>query len=205
MTGEEAERPGMSEHKRQALAWAIAFVVAMFGTPFLLSMIAMPPGWKQFLMLVPMLLLIPMLRASYRAQPGGMGAPTRRYMIRLFTSMGIYMVSLFTAVYLLKHHLVEGWAMWPLALLPGLSILGAFYAVGMLIIEQKDEYIRMLLVRQTLVASALAMAAATVWGFLENFGLVGHIDAFYWAIVWFFGLGVGAIFNRMTVGSWGGC
>lgn len=205
MTGEEAERPGMSAQKRKAFAWAIAFVVAMFGTPFLLSTIAMPPGWKQFLMLVPMLLLIPMARASYAAQPGGMGAPTRRYMIRLFSAMGIYMVSLFAAKYLLKYHMVEGWAVWPLALLPGLSILGAFYAVGMLIIEQKDEYIRMLLVRQTLVASALALAAATVWGFLENFGLVGHIDAFYWAIVWFFGLGVGAIFNRITVGSWGGC
>jgi len=205
MTGEEMDRPSVSAHKKAALGWAGGFVVAMFGTPFIVSAIAMPPGWKQFLMLVPMLLLIPMLRASYAAQPGGMGAPTRRYLIRLFTSMGIYMVSLLTAVYLLKHHLVEGWAMWPLAILPGLSIVGAFYAVGMLIIEQKDEYMRMLLVRQTLVASALALAAATVWGFLENFGLVAHVDAFYWAIVWFFGLGVGAAFNRLTLGTWGGC
>ncbi|HEY1125339.1 MAG TPA: hypothetical protein VGE65_06875 [Sphingobium sp.] len=205
MTGEETERPGASAHRKAAMIWAGVFVVAMFGTPFLLSMTAMPPGWKQFAMLMPMLLLIPMVRASYAAQPGGMGAPTRRYMIRLFTAMGVYMVSLFAAKYLLKHHMVEGWAVWPLALLPGLSVVGAFYAVGMLIIEQKDEYIRMLLVRQTLVASALALAAATVWGFLENFGLVDHIDAFYWAIVWFFGLGVGAIFNRITVGSWGGC
>lgn len=205
MIGEDVERPGMSAQKKKAFVWAIAFVVAMFGTPFLLSMIAMPPGWKQFLMLVPMLLLIPMLRASYAVQPGGMGAPTRRYMVRLFSAMGVYMVSLFAAKYLLKNHMVEGWAVWPLALLPGLSVVGAFYAVGMLIIEQKDEYVRMLLVRQTLVASALAMAAATVWGFLENFGLVAHIDAFYWAIVWFFGLGVGAIFNRITLGSWGGC
>lgn len=205
MTGDEMERTGMSTQKIKAFVWAIVFIVAMFGTPFLLSMIAMPPGWKQFLMLLPLLLLVPMVRASYAAQPGGMGAPTRRYLIRLFTAMGIYIVSLFAAKYLLKHHMVEGWAVWPLALLPGLSVLGAFYAVGMLIIEQKDEYIRMLLVRQTLVASALAMAAATVWGFLENFGLVGHIEAFYWAIVWFLGLGVGAIFNRITLGSWGSC
>lgn len=205
MTHEATQRAAASSHKKAALGWAIAFIVAMFGTPFLLSALAMPPGWRQWLMLVPMLLLIPMLRASYAAQPGGMSAPTRRYMIRLFTAMGIYMVSLFAAKYLVRHDMVEGWLLWPVALLPGLSILGAFYAVGMLIIEQKDEYIRMLLVRQTLVASALALAAATVWGFLENFGLVGHVDAFYWAIVWFFGLGVGTVFNRLTVGSWGGC
>jgi hypothetical protein len=199
------ETPGISARKKVALAWAGAFVVAMFGTPFALAPLAIAAPWKQLMMLLPMLLLIPMLRASYGAQPGGMPAATRRYLVRLFTAMAIYMASLFAAKYLIKHQLVGGWAVWPLALLPGLSVVGAFYAVGMLIIEQKDEYMRMLLVRQTLVASAFALAIATVWGFLENFGLVGHVDAFYWAIFWFIGLGVGSIVNRLTMGTWGGC
>jgi hypothetical protein len=205
VTPEKTERSTASSRKMAALIWAILFVAAMFGTPFILTALAMPPGWKQFLMLVPMLLLIPMLRASAAARPGGIPAPIRRYLIRLFTAMGLYIVSLFAAKYLLKHHLVGGWAVWPLAILPGLSVVGAFYAVGMLIIEQKDEFIRMLLVRQTLVASAFSLAIATVWGFLENFGLVVHVDAFYWAILWFIGLGIGAIVNRITLGSWGSC
>jgi hypothetical protein len=205
MTREETERSFMFTRRMVALAWAVAFVVAMFGTPFLLAPLAIPAPWKQLLMLVPLGLLIPMLRASYSAQPGGMPAPTRRYLIRLFTAMGIYLVSLFAAKYLVKHDMARGWLVWPLALLPGLSILGAFYAVGMLIIEQKDEFIRMLLVRQTLVATAITLSAATVWGFLENFGLVGHFDAFYWAVLWFFGLGIGTVVNRITLGTWGGC
>ncbi len=191
--------------KKVAFAWAAAFVVAMFATPFAVRGLAIAPVWKLVTMFVPMLLLIPMLRASYAAEPGGMRAPTRRYLTRLFGSMALYMVSLFAAKYLINHHLAEGWAVWPLALLPGLAVVGAFYAVAMLIIEQKDEFIRMLLVRQTLVATALTLAVATVWGFLENFGLVIHLDAFYWAILWFFGLGVGALVNRITLGSWGGC
>jgi uncharacterized membrane protein len=203
MSADGTSSPG--SRRRVAIAWAVTFVIAMFGTPFALAPLGIPAPWKQLLMLVPMLLLIPMLRASYAAQPGGMGAPTRRYLTRLLIAMGIYVASLFAAKYLIKYHLVEGWAVWPLAILPGLSVVGAFYAVGMLIIEQKDEFIRMLLVRQTLVATAFSLAIATVWGFLENFGLVVHVDAFYWAILWFMGLGVGSIVNRLTLGSWGSC
>jgi hypothetical protein len=202
---EKRQRRNTSSYRKAAMAWAVVFVVTMFGTPFALAPLAIPAPWKQLLMLLPLLLLMPLVRASYAAQPGGMGAPTRRYLTRLFTAMGIYLVSLFAAKYLIKHDMVEGWTAWALALLPGLSIVGAFYAVAMLIIEQKDEYMRMLLVRQTLVASAFALSIATVWGFLENFGLVEHVDAYYWAIFWFLGLGVGSIVNRITLGSWGSC
>jgi hypothetical protein len=205
VTGEQTERRSGRSPRTAVLIWAGLFVVTMFGTPFLVKGLAIPPLWKTIAIFAPLLLLIPMLRASAAARPGGIPAPTRRYLIRLFTAMGLYVVSLFAAKYLTNHHLVKGWTIWPLALLPGLSIVGAFYAIAMLIIEQKDEYIRMLLVRQTLFATGITLAAATVWGFLENFGLVIHLDAFYWAIVWFAGLGFGAIFNRITMGSWGDC
>lgn len=205
MTGEQTERRSGRSTRAAALIWAGLFVVTMFGTPFLVKGLAIPPLWKTIAIFAPLLLLIPMLRASAAARPGGIPAPIRRYLIRLFTAMSLYIVSLFAAKYLLKYHLVEGWAVWPLAILPGLCVVGVFYAVGMLIIEQKDEFIRMLLVRQTLVASAFSLAIATVWGFLENFGLVVHVDAFYWAILWFIGLAVGAIVNRITMGSWGSC
>jgi len=51
------------------------------------------------------------------------------------------------------------------------------------------------------------MSLDSIYGFLENFGLVGHIDAFYIAILWFVGLGVGALVNRLTLGASGseGC
>jgi hypothetical protein len=39
------------------------------------------------------------------------------------------------------------------------------------------------------------LTLVTIWGFLENFGLVGHVDAFYVAVLWFLGLGVGSAFN----------
>jgi hypothetical protein len=52
-------------------------------------------------------------------------------------------------------------------------------------------------VRQTLVASALALSIATAWGFLESFELAAHFDAYWIAVVWFVGLGLGACVNKL--------
>jgi hypothetical protein len=126
-------------------------------------------------------------------------------MVRLGISMTLYVVSLLAAVYLVGHHRVEGPLAWALALLPGFAIVGAFYAIGMLIVETTDEFVRMLMVRQILYATVIAMSAATIWGFLENFELVPHIAAFYWAIAWFLGFGIGGFINRLTLGTAGQC
>ena len=133
-----------------------------------------------------------------------MNAPAKRYLQRLAISMALYMLTLFAAVHFVGRHIVTGPAAYLLAILPGICVCGVFWAVGRLIIEQDDEYQRMLLVRQTLVATAFALSLATIWGFLESVGLVPHIDAYFIAILWFAGLGVGAFVNRLTLGTSGG-
>ena len=134
-----------------------------------------------------------------------MPAPMKRYVRRLAVSMALYMVTLFAAVHFVGKHIVTGPTAYVLAILPGICVCGVFWAVGRLIIEQDDEYQRMLLVRQTLVATAFALSLATIWGFLESVGLVRHVDAYFIAILWFAGLGVGALVNRLTLGDDGGC
>ena len=127
----------------------------------------------------------------------------RRYVIRIAISMAAYLVTLALAIRLVRDGTLVGPLAWVLAFLPGLSVAGVFWAVGRLLIEETDEFVRMLLVRQVLIATAITLSAATVYGFLENFGLVGHIDAFYIAILWFVGLGVGALVNALTIGASG--
>ena len=129
----------------------------------------------------------------------------RRYIQRMAGAMGVYLVSLFSAEILIGRDLVQGPLMWVLAIVPGLAIMGTFYAIGMLILEQKDEFMRMLVVRQTLVATGFALSIATVWGFLENFDLVPHVDAYWVAILWFLGFGLGGYINKRTLGAWGEC
>lgn len=133
-------------------------------------------------------------------------SPRRRYRERMTVAMGVYVVGLFAAKYLTSRHLVDGMWVWVLALIPGLAIVGVLAAIALLIVEQEDEFIRWLLVRQTLIATAIALSISTVWGFLENFELVGHIDAYWIAVVWFLGFAVGGVVNRVTHGASGdGC
>lgn len=129
----------------------------------------------------------------------------RRYTIRIAIAMLFYMLTLFLAVSLIRSGQAVGVLAWILALLPGLCVAAVFWAVGRLLVEETDEYIRMLLVRQVLIATGLTLSIVTVYGFLENFGLVNHVDGFYVAMIWFIGLGIGGLVNRLTMGSSGGC
>lgn len=129
----------------------------------------------------------------------------KRYNLRLVWLSLLYAASLLVATYGFKHHLFSGGIAYLAAILPALAIIGIFGAMGRYLVEEPDEYVRMLLVRQSLWASAFALSVATTWGFLESFGLAGHVDAFYIAVVWFGGLGLGSIYNRLTLGASVGC
>ena len=133
-----------------------------------------------------------------------MSPATRRYNKRVIILSLIYSAFLIGAVYGFKHHLVSGVFAWIVAILPALPIIGIFAAIGLYLVEEQDEYVRMLMVRQTLWASGFALSVATIWGFLENFDLVGHADGYWVCVAWFFGLGLGNIVNKLTLGD-GGC
>jgi hypothetical protein len=126
----------------------------------------------------------------------------RRYNRRTIALSLIYAALLIAAVWLFKHHHVTGALAWVVAVLPALPIVGIFAAIGVYIVEESDEYLRMLLIRQTLYASGITLSIATVWGFLESFGMVGHVEAYHAAILWFAGLGIGSVINRITEGTW---
>ena len=128
----------------------------------------------------------------------------KRYNIRVIWLSLLYGAFLLPAVYGFKHHLVPHSVAYLVAVLPALPIIGLFIAIGRYLIEEQDEYVRMLMVRQTLWASGLVMSVATVYGFLQNFGLIGTIDGYWIVVVWYTGMGVGGIVNKLTLGD-GGC
>jgi hypothetical protein len=126
---------------------------------------------------------------------------TRRYNQRVLWLSALYGLFLVGSVYGFAHHMLSGPAAYVAAVLPALPIIGVFAAIGRYLVEEQDEYVRMLMVRQTLWASGIALSVATIWGFLESFDLVGHIDAYYIAVLWFAGLGIGACINKLTLGA----
>jgi len=128
----------------------------------------------------------------------------KRYNLRVIWLSLFYAVFLIAAVYGFKHQLVPDALKYVVAILPALPIIGIFGAIGRYLVEEQDEYVRMLMVRQTLWASGFALSLATAWGLLARFDLVSHADGYYVVIAWYFGLGVGGIVNKLTLGD-GGC
>jgi hypothetical protein len=129
----------------------------------------------------------------------------RRYSRTVLLLSAAYALILFGVISFFKNSAPSGLSAYAAAILPALPIVGIFFAMGRYLLEEQDEYVRMLVVRQSLWATGFALSVATIWGFLESFELVGHADAYYVAVLWFGGLGLGSCINKLTVGSSGSC
>lgn len=130
----------------------------------------------------------------------------RRYNWRVIWLSLLYGTFLIGAVYGFKHQLVPNALAYLVAILPALPIIGIFAAIGRYLVEEQDEYVRMLMVRQTLWASGFMLSLATIWGFLESFALVGHVEGYWAAVLWFIGLAIGGLANKLAYGETGsGC
>ena len=130
----------------------------------------------------------------------------RRYVIRIALLMSVYLVTLFAAVRAFRAEMVSGVPAYALAILPALPVIGVFWAVMRLLVEEPDEFLRMMIARQCLIATGFCLTVMTIWEFLQNFDLVPPGNGgFGAAFFWFMGLGVGAIYNKLTVGSTGSC
>ena len=125
-----------------------------------------------------------------------------RYNWRVVGLSALYATFLIAAVYGFKHQLVPPALKYPVAILPALPIIGIFGAMGRYLVEEQDEYVRMLMVRQILWASAFTLSIATVWGFLQAFGLMPLIEVYWIPFVWVmiqgFNAGIAVLSNRRS-------
>jgi len=130
----------------------------------------------------------------------------RRYLLRLAVLMIGYVVILLGAKLAFRHVDPHGLLAYVLALAPAVPLIGVFWAVFRLLVEESDEYLRLLMVRQTLFATGFCLVVMTVWEWLQNFDLVapgnGGFGTAFW---WFVGLGLGGLFNKLTIGDSGDC
>lgn len=123
----------------------------------------------------------------------------RRYNRRVIMLSLVYAGLLFATIYLFRRGVLHGPIAYAAALLPALPLIGIFLVLGRYIVEETDEYLRMLMIRQSLIAGGFMLSVMTAWGFLEGFGLVPHIAAYYAALLWFAGLWIGWGYNIATM------
>ena len=78
----------------------------------------------------------------------------------------------------------------------GLPILAVLVIVGLYLAELKDEFERSILVESSLWGTGTALALATFWGFLENYGTVSTIPMFYVFLVWWMSFSLAQVLVR---------
>jgi hypothetical protein len=111
----------------------------------------------------------------------------KRYTSRFTVVMVVYVVFILLVAWAFKSYHPKGLIAYALAVLPALPIIGMLVVVGLYLAEEKDEFIRNLQVQSMLWGIGGTLAVTTVWGFLEDFAHVPHMDLFLvFPIFWFF-------------------
>jgi cytochrome bd-type quinol oxidase subunit 2 len=103
-----------------------------------------------------------------------------RYWKRYYSAISVYVVALFSVSWIFRHHHLTGAAAFLLALLPALPIVGVVIIVALYMREETDEVEMAVLTQSMVWGIGLTLTLATLWGFLEAFGQVPHVNG-YWA------------------------
>jgi hypothetical protein len=126
-----------------------------------------------------------------RAVESGNFSPAMgRYNRRMLTAGGVYVVGLFGAIWAHDSLQPNGAIAFLFALAPSVGVLAMVWAMGRLIVEEEDEYLRHKYVRASLFGLGTLLTLATVWGFFEQFDLVPHVPTWAAVPVFAFGLGI---------------
>jgi hypothetical protein len=121
----------------------------------------------------------------------------KRYTRRFLVLMLAYVAILLAVGRIFTLAGPTGPAAYLLGILPALPVIGVFFSIGQYLVDEKDEYLRVMETRKSLIATGFMLTVTTAIGFLQSFDLVPHID-FYWAaILWFAGLGLGSCIQAL--------
>jgi hypothetical protein len=108
----------------------------------------------------------------------------RRYVGRVLPLVLGYVLILMTCTWVIRVYAPTGGALFLLALLPSLPLLGWIGVLGLYLRDERDEFIRSRLVAAMIGGLGLMLAVTTVWGFLENGGAVPHFPTFLCFPLW---------------------
>lgn len=155
--------------------------------------------WRMAFLLIPaagMLLFFKAVRCG-RESGGALNPAVRRYLNRLMGCMLTYLALLVAAQIAREVLHLSGTMLAIIGVLPALPIIGCICVIGRYLVEEQDEYLRMQAARASLIATGLLLVAASVWGFLEQGGVVRHVPASAAFMVWAIGLGAGQFWTKV--------
>lgn len=122
----------------------------------------------------------------------------RAHMRRVLWLLLVYAVILPPLVWLQANRQVSHLLSLAMAIVASLPVLGIFASWGRYVSDERDEYHQALTLRRIAVATNATMGAAVVWGFLQAFGVMPLIEAYWVPFVWVVMQGVFACFEFIS-------
>ncbi|HEX4738118.1 MAG TPA: hypothetical protein VH331_11215 [Allosphingosinicella sp.] len=178
----------------------VAYCVCLLGALYVFAAFHPTGLWAVLTVAAPVLALgwlLTVVLRQRRAKVCETSPAQRAYVRRFLPMIVLYIVILFGVVWLQDRIKPAGPLAIVLAILPALPLLGVIWALGRLVIEEQDEYLRSLIVRQFMIATGFMLTVTSIWGFLDAFDQVPHVPMYWAFIIWCIGLGVGTVANEM--------
>ncbi len=111
----------------------------------------------------------------------------RRYVVRSWVSAGLVLFLAVGAKLAFRLWSIEGAVAYLIAVLPALPIVGMLIATGVYLADEKDEFMRMMLVQCLLFGIGATLAVTTVWAYLEDFVRAPRLDLIWvYPMFWVF-------------------
>jgi hypothetical protein len=178
--------------------WIAAFLIATFGSGLLFKQ-GVLRGWPGMALFgATFLLLIPMVRSIERARAasGNSSAAITAYNRRMIIASLAYVVLLLGCATVAHEAAPVAAVRVLLALIVAAPVLLMVRAMALLIRDERDEYLRLQVVEQILIATGVVLTVSTIYGFLNVFDLAPRVDAYLIVPLWGVGLGLGRLLKR---------
>jgi hypothetical protein len=196
MTDTQARKLSVHQHP---FFWAAIFALCMaaIAAGEITEFILFP--WNLPLMAAASLALYPLTKsANLVAAAAGVQSPAvRAYNRRMMIWSLCYVIALGIAITIKNQMAPAGPLLWVIALLPSLPVLYLFWAVARYFVEEADEYLRVRQMEANIFAAGFLLSAATVWGFLEMFGVAPHAQGWIAVPVWAIGLALAPVWRKV--------
>ena len=108
----------------------------------------------------------------------------RAHTRRILWLLVAYAIILPPLVWIRANTAVAGYVPTLMAIAASLPVLGIFASWGRYISEERDEYHQTMTLRRIAVATNATMGAAVVWGFLQAFGAMPLVEAYWIPCIW---------------------
>ena len=122
----------------------------------------------------------------------------RRYYRRFLATFVLYALTLTLTIRVFINYHPTGPLAYVLAVLPAIPMLGLLAVFGLYLAEEKDEFQRSIGIKSMLCGIGGTLTVTCVWGFLEDFVHIRHLDPILTiTIFWvFLGLSIPVLLAR---------